>query len=297
MKIGFIGCVDFSLAALTLLTGMIEQGIEVCGVVTKEKSKFNADHVDLSQLCRDKDIPSCYYRNDNDMILEFFNELRPDVIYCFGWSHLLPGSLLSLPPKGVIGFHPAALPQNRGRHPIIWALALGLKQTASTFFVMDEGADSGALVSQVELEITGQDNAASLYEKITVAALPQIEQFTLAFNDGSACVTEQDHQQATYWRKRSRKDGLIDWRMNASDIHNLIRALSKPYPGAEFNFNQDTVVVFDSRLHEQPLPENVECGRVMEASNGTFLIKCAGQSGIWIEAQQLINQLHRGDYL
>lgn len=71
---------------------------------------------------------------------------------------------------GVIGFHPAALPNNRGRHPIIWALALGLNETASTFFKMDEGADTGDIVSQVKIPICESDYAADLYENIMCAA-------------------------------------------------------------------------------------------------------------------------------
>ena len=71
-----------------------------------------------------------------------------------GWSRIIGKELLAVPPKGIVGYHPAALPANRGRHPIIWALALGLKETASTFFFMDNGADSGPIISQKSLIIS-----------------------------------------------------------------------------------------------------------------------------------------------
>ena len=67
---------------------------------------------------------------------------------------------------GVIGYHPAALPKNRGRHPLIWALVLGLKKTASSFFIMDERADSGDVISQEEIIINDDDDASSLYAKM-----------------------------------------------------------------------------------------------------------------------------------
>lgn len=76
--------------------------------------------------------------NDNSSV-KFIRECNPDIIYCFGWSQLIKSEILNIPKLGVIGNHPAELPKNRGRHPIIWALALGLKQTASTFFIMNEG--------------------------------------------------------------------------------------------------------------------------------------------------------------
>ena len=90
-------------------------------------------------------------------------------------SRLLKEEILSIAPFGVVGFHATALPANRGRHPIIWALVLGLSETASTFFFMDEGADSGDILSQYKLSISENDNAESLYKKvIKVASVQQL---------------------------------------------------------------------------------------------------------------------------
>ena len=130
-------------------------------------------------MAKANNIPIFYRTKDNqDEIISFINSKNPDIIYCFGWSHILPKNILSIPKHGVIGFHPAELPNNRGRHPIIWALFLGLKQTASTFFVMDEGADTGDIISQEKIKII-EDNAFSLYNKIINVALKQIVSFSL----------------------------------------------------------------------------------------------------------------------
>ena len=85
--------------------------------------------------------------------------------------------MLTLPSLGLVGYHPALLPQNRGRHPIIWALALGLEETGSTFFFMDEGADTGDILSQRRVPITPEDDAGTLYDKLTTTALDQINAF------------------------------------------------------------------------------------------------------------------------
>jgi methionyl-tRNA formyltransferase len=90
---------------------------------------------------------------------------------------LIKKELLELAPMGIVGYHPAKLPENRGRHPLIWALFLGMKQSASTFFFMDEGADSGDILSQVDFEILENDDARSLYNKVIDIALLQIEDF------------------------------------------------------------------------------------------------------------------------
>ena len=149
-KILFIGTVEFSYKALSTL---IENKFEIVGVLSKKESNFNSDYYDLTPLAKDNNIPIIYRTKDNkEEIISFIKSLNPDIIYCFGWSHILTKSILSIPKYGVIGFHPAELPNNRGRHPIIWALVLGLKQTASTFFVMDEGADTGDIISQEKIK-------------------------------------------------------------------------------------------------------------------------------------------------
>jgi len=162
MKILLIGAVTFSACALRELIAM---RAEVVGVCTLKQSAFNADHVDLTPIAEQAGIPVRHTPNLNDSdVLGWIREREPDVIFCFGWSRLIRAPLLTLPPLGVIGFHPAALPANRGRHPLIWALVLGLTETASTFFFLDQGTDSGDILSQVVVRIAPEDDAGLLYE-------------------------------------------------------------------------------------------------------------------------------------
>jgi methionyl-tRNA formyltransferase len=296
MKIGFIGCVDSSLMALKALVEL--DSVEISAVVTRKYSPVNADFADLTNVCIEQDIPYFYEDPKNrEETTRFLAGFDLDVIYCFGWSYLLGKDLLTLTPNGVIGFHPAKLPQNRGRHPIIWALALGLNETASTFFRMDEGADSGPILSQELIEITPSDNACSLYSSILDVAKQQIINFTndLALNRAAFCP--QDDAHATYWRKRSRSDGLIDWRMSALSIHNLIRALSPPYPGAEFALNGKFIIVISSTIEQKPQRENCEPGKVLAKQGESLLIKCEGTSAIWLHSLNAVELPEKGDYL
>lgn len=149
MRILFVGCVESS---YVLLQSLLEHKKEIVGVITKKEAGLNADYKDLSVLCLNYGIDYKYISNINDEeVIRYVREKNADIIYCFGWSQIIKKELLEITPMGVIGFHPAALPNNRGRHPIIWALALGLNETASTFFKMDEGADTGDIVSQVKI--------------------------------------------------------------------------------------------------------------------------------------------------
>jgi methionyl-tRNA formyltransferase len=296
MKIGFIGCVDSSLMALKTLVEL--DSVEISAVVTRKSSPVNADFADLTRICIEQNIPYLYEDPKNrEGTARFLADFNLDVIYCFGWSYLLGKDLLTLTPNGVIGFHPAKLPQNRGRHPIIWALALGLNETASTFFRMDEGADSGPILSQELIEITQNDNACSLYSSVLDVAKQQIINFTndLALNNAVFCP--QDDAQATYWRKRSRNDGLIDWRMSALSVHNLIRALSPPYPGAEFVLYGKLIIVISSSIEEKPQRKNFEPGKVLAKKGASLLIKCEGSSAIWLHGLNTVELPEKGEYL
>lgn len=272
MKIVFIGTVEFSRLALERLVHM---KAEVVGICTMQESKINADYYDLSNVGKIHGIP-CHYTKDVNSVetLEWIENKSPDVIFCFGWSKLLKQDLLNITPMGVVGFHPAALPENRGRHPIIWALALGLNETASTFFFMDEGADSGDILSQREITIENTDDARSLYDKVTETALMQIEEFVPQLTAGNFQRREQDLQAASTWRKREEADGEIDWRMSAYSIHNLVRGLARPYIGAHFVFGDQKIRVWKSEI-VKGVEKNIEPGKVISSgSDGRSVIKC-----------------------
>lgn len=271
MRIVFIGTVQFSREMLSHLIGM---GADVQGVCTARESKLNSDYADLNDLCRQLHIPLLRTQDINsDEAILWISELKPDVIFCFGWSRLIGKRLLDLPHMGIVGYHPAELPKNRGRHPLIWALALGLNRTASTFFFMDEGADSGDIVSQVDIEIDLDDDARSLYSKVVDTAKTQLSQVVKCLDSGVILRRKQDDQNASYWRKRTAKDGHIDWRMAARDIHNLVRALSSPYPGADFEIKNSIVKVWKSQVIFG-VPLNAEPGKVIGFMQGKPIVRC-----------------------
>ena len=256
MKILFIGTVRFS---EKMLRKLIAINAEVVGVITGPDTGTNADYADLAAVCGQHDI-DCQVTeqiNDSDSIT-WAKEKNPDVVFCFGWSRLLSEEIIDVPKIGVVGFHPTALPKNRGRHPLIWTLVLGLEETASTFFLMDAGADSGDILSQQKIPVTEDDNAQSLYEKVEQTAENQLAELVTELQSDNYVRIQQDESQATYWRKRSVKDGIIDWRMSARLIHNLVRGLSRPYVGAEFEMRNQRYKLWQSRPVTIDGLENIE---------------------------------------
>lgn len=293
MRIVFIGAVEFSFAALKHLVSM---RAEIVGVCTVKQSKFNADHVDLANFCGANRIPSFYIEDINsEETLAWIKEASPDIIFCFGWSKLIKENLLMLAPLGVIGYHPAALPANRGRHPITWALVLGLKKTASTFFFMNAGTDSGDILSQEEILIEDNDNARTLYDKLTCTGLNQITKFLPRIINGSFQRIKQDDRLANSWRKRGDQDGKIDWRMSAESIYNLVRGLSSPYVGAHFLFDGREVKVWQTSIIYSA-PENAEPGKVISHVDGILVVKC-GADAIALLAIDPVIKINVGRYL
>ena len=270
MKVCFIGTVEFSKNALIQL---ISLDVDLCGVVSNTKNKLNSDFANLKSVCEANNV-DFYDTNDinSAATIKWIANRKPDILFCFGWSQLIKTELLKLSPMGVVGFHPSFLPQNRGRHPIIWALALGLEKTGSTFFFMDEGADSGDILSQKEVPIYYRDNAKSLYERISATASEQIKEFIPALTSNTHQRLKQNHELANSWRKRGEIDGQIDFRMSSRAIYNLVRALTRPYIGAHIVFEQENIQIWDVKEIAYEF-KNIEPGKVLEMDGKNILVK------------------------
>ena len=273
MRIVFIGTVEFSKFALNKL---LEIKSNVVGVITKEKSNFNADYSNLAPICERENISIIKTDSINDKdTITWISDLRPDIIFCFGWSEIIKKDILGIPLKGVVGFHPTKLPQNRGRHPLIWSLVLGLKRSASTFFFIDEGADTGDVLSQKEFEITYDDDASSLYHKVVLLAMKQIEAFIPLLEKNTYKRIIQTGENSNSWRKRTKIDGIIDFRMSSRSIYNLVRALSKPYVGASLVYKKREIKVWKTKEHSC-LQTNIEYGKIIKVhkNSRSIFVQC-----------------------
>lgn len=294
MRIVFIGTV---ISSYQLLETILEKTkLEVAAIITKKSSSYNKDFVDLTPLAEKFSIPIHYIDpNQVSQTADIIKQTNPDICFCFGWSHLLDNETLSLPRLGTMGYHPSSLPENRGRHPIIWALVLGLSETASTFFMMDEGADSGDITSQKKVAIHYEDDAQSLYDKLMDVAKIQIVEIAQQLIAGTLKPKPQNHAKATYWRKRGAKDGLIDLRMTSREIYNLVRALTKPYGGADLSSDNKMYKIWKVREISTGITSD-EPGKIIGMGNQGPIIKC-GQDAIEVIESDLGSNFKKGDYL
>lgn len=270
MRIVFIGSVYFS--KLTLLQ-LIDLNANIVGIITKSYSQFNSDFADLSPIAQKHNIPFKIVKDINhEDNVQWIKQTSPDIIFCFGWSSLLKKDILKIPPMGVLGYHPSLLPNNRGRHPLIWAKTLGLEKTGSTFFFMDEDADTGDILSQAEIPILFEDDASVLYSKIINSALFQIKMFLPLLQKNDFTLIPQKQIKGNTWRKRGKNDGLIDFRMSTNAICNLVRALTKPYVGSHCIYNNSEIKIWAVEPGKNN-QINMEPGKVLGVKNNSIEVK------------------------
>ena len=128
--------------------------------------------------------------------------------------------------------HGSLLPKYRGRVPVNWAIIKGETETGSTLHYMTEKPDNGDIVAQQAVPILPNDTALEVFQKVTVAAEMALNQCLPDLLAGTAQAIKQDLSKGAYFGGRKAEDGVIDWSHDARSIHNLVRAVAPPYPGA-----------------------------------------------------------------
>lgn len=293
MRILLIGTVEFSEKALRFLHRI---GAHLVGVVTMPDTGINADFADLKTTAEELHLPCLTTRKINSAeSIVWMKERQPDIIFCFGWSRLLGPDVLSLTPKGVIGFHPTLLPANRGRHPLIWAKVLGLKESGCTFFQMDAGADTGPILAQAQFDIVEEDDARSLYTKMTDCALPLLQHVLESYARNTLNPRSQNPEAGNTWRKRSMPDGYLDFRMHTQTLLNVVRALTKPYVGAHVLWNQEVLSIWKAERGPSDVAPNLEPGKILQVIDDRILVKTADAS-IWLTQHDFKELPQAGNY-
>jgi methionyl-tRNA formyltransferase len=231
-RVIFVGAVHEAVPALRVL---LEGAAEVVEVVTlpADKAGRTAGFVDLESLAAAGDVPVRRVTDINSAeSIAQARRLRPDLIVVTGWTRLLSGELLAVPRRGCIGFHASLLPHNRGRAPVNWAILRGQTETGNTMMYLDAGADTGDIIDQRPVRIAPSDTCATIYDKVGAAGADMLRQQLLALFDGTAPRRPQQHDGADPLPKRTPAMGITDWNRPARAVHDWIRALTEPYPGA-----------------------------------------------------------------
>ena len=216
------------------LDALISRGSRVIAVFThrdnpEEKIWFRS----VTQLARQHGIP--VHTPDSVNTPEWIarlREMQPDIIFSFYYRNLICQEILDIPRLGAFNLHGSLLPKYRGRVPINWAVLNGETETGATLHWMVERPDAGDIVDQEAVPIGPRDTAQDVFINVTATARQVLERSLAAIKQGRAPRRPQDESQASYFGGRKPDDGRIDWRADARQLFNLIRAVTHPYPGA-----------------------------------------------------------------
>ncbi len=213
---------------------LLAQGVDVRLVVTHEDSAGETIwFASVRSLAEELGLPVITPDDPNtDDVAQRVRAARPDFLFSFYYRHMLKLPLLQIPSRGAYNMHGSLLPKYRGRAPVNWAIINGATGTGATLHVMAEKPDAGAIVDQVAVPILPNDTAREVFDKVVVAAEMTLHRCLPALLDDSATLMPQDLSQGSYFGGRKAEDGRIDWTLPAHDIHNLVRGVTRPYPGA-----------------------------------------------------------------
>lgn len=242
MRTVFVTHNDLGLACLEELDDL---GADVRAIVTRPENEHVADQTDFDDIADRADAALHTVEEVNDdRVVDQLAAYDPELLFVVGWSRLVEPRVINLPSVAALGMHPAPLPRGRGRAPIAWTLIKGLEETALSLFHLAEAADAGDLVGQHPIDVTIDDDAASLYDKVVAAGRELTRQYYPRFAAGEVPAEPQDESQATWWPRRRPEHGRIDWRQSPETVYNWIRGQSHPYPGAFTSLDGERLTVW-----------------------------------------------------
>lgn len=272
------------------LSVLLDAGVDVALVVTHTDAPGDTIWFDsVAKLAARYDIPTV--TPDDPNTPEFVQKIRalaPDFLFSFYYKLMLKAPLLALPTQGALNMHGSLLPQYRGRVPVNWAIIHGERETGATLHYMTEKPDAGQILDQQAVPILGDDTAAEVMRKVTCAAEVTLHRALPGLIAGTVTATNQDLTQGGYFSGRRPEHGRIDWSQPAQNIHNLIRAVAPPYPGAYTTVAGKAARLLRSRVVNMP---NATTSPALLCDGKTFHATCGDGGTLRILELELDGQI------
>lgn len=249
-------------------------GIDIAAVYTHDDDPSeNTWFGSVRQTCAELEVPVRAGVDLSDPAeLEEIAKLRPRAMFSFYYRDILREPLLALAEVAAVNLHGSLLPRYRGRAPVNWQILHGEREGGVTLHHMVQKPDAGDIVDQEAFPIEPDDTPTDVYERLLPAAERVLERSALSVMEGTAPRILQLESKATTFGRRRPEDGRIEWRQAAEDVRNLVRAVTRPYPGAFTHAGEKRVLVWWtqhapelSRSNERPVP-----GTVRRTSDGVF---------------------------
>jgi methionyl-tRNA formyltransferase len=258
------------------LRALVDSGIDVPLVLTHDDNPAETIWFDsVARTAAEYGIATISPVDPNAIdIVAQVEACKPDFLFSFYYRSMLKSALLALPPRGALNMHGSLLPKYRGRVPINWAIIHGETETGATLHYMDKRADSGDIVAQQSVAILADDTAREVFDKVTVAAENVLRGALPSLRAGNAPRRKQDLEAGSYYGARKPEDGRIAWSKNAMAIHNLVRAVAPPYPGALTVVGGSEARILRTKLLDADAPPVNRPS--MAAQDRTIVAHCGG---------------------
>lgn len=253
---------------------LLAHGIDVRLVVTHEDNPGETIWFEsMAGVARDYGLPCITPADANTP--ELFGRLAgitPDFLFSFYYRQMLKAPLLAAARRGGYNMHGSLLPKYRGRVPVNWAVLQGERETGATLHRMVEKPDAGEILGRQAVPILPDDTAREVFDKVTVAAEMLLDRVLPGLVDGSAAHFPLDLTQGSYFSGRKPEDGRIDWRQPAAAVHNLVRAVAPPYPGAFCDIGEHRLRILRTRVPPQHPPQ--PAAPALHVEGGELLARC-----------------------
>ncbi|HSL99912.1 MAG TPA: formyltransferase [Candidatus Limnocylindria bacterium] len=243
-----------------------ENGFSVPMVFSHEDDpKENRWFGSVTDFCRDRGIPVHLPGNVNDPPWpDTIRNARPDFLFSFYYRSMLSPEILSLPRVCAMNLHGSLLPRYRGRAPVNWVLVKGETETGVTLHLMTEKPDAGDIVGQATVPIVFEDTALTLFRKMEKASESLLSELLPRIAAGDVPRRPNEIEKGSYFGGRKPEDGRIDWTRSAVEIYNLVRAVTRPYPGAfSFLLGEKLLVWWAKPVSSEGYPEAFPPGKLV----------------------------------
>jgi methionyl-tRNA formyltransferase len=212
-----------------------------------DRARAKSGRVYLDDFCAATGVPLAKFANINDLAaVSWIQQMKLDWLLIIGWSQIARSELLAAVERGAIGMHPTLLPEGRGRSAIPWTILKGLSVTGVSMFQLDEGVDSGPLLGQRRVSVAERETATTLYRKVERAHRGLIRDTWPALVSDQITLVPQDDSLATVWPGRTPADGRLYPSMSVLEADRLIRAVTRPYPGAFFDVGRKRLRIWNA---------------------------------------------------
>lgn len=226
-RVIFCGTPQFAVPSLKAL--LADTRFEIIGVVTQPDMPAGRNLAltapPVKVLAQGYNLP-IFQPLKVSQIIDTFRDLQPDVIVVVAYAHIIPASILELPPFGCVNVHGSLLPRYRGASVLQAPIMNGDKETGITIMKMDATLDTGPLLSQASYVIKPLETADSLGQKLSQLGADLLPDTLARYLEGNISPQTQDNEQATYVKKLDKKDGIIDWTKSAVEIERFVRAMT-----------------------------------------------------------------------